>query len=320
MNKTAHFALLSLAIRKLHPGWSFFLAAFLEKIKPFWLGTHPKDQVNFIHLIGYGKKHKAKAILIELMELLVWESEMVILWDNRDNCAPSQASQILSFQESYPVFPKIIITDFLHDFFAEIGYGDNKCREFQIMEDFLINRKTLDFSFFELAPSDAQGSLVISFLDSFGDCDFVKTRLILQFLLHKKILDLTDLRNRFIPEELVSILKLGYIQSNELVFFSKDIPHQIGLAFDLVSAKVKLELIASKQTGMEVRITFGALDYFLTHIFHKRLGFSKLFLAMEDFFRPVFNPIPRMLSKTNHAPKAIEVDFKAGWKYHVQND
>ncbi|WP_198669836.1 hypothetical protein [Cognataquiflexum aquatile] len=254
------------------------------------------------------------------MELLGWESELVILWENRDINALSRESQILGFQTSYHVFPKIVLTNFLYDFFLEVDCQYDKCKGFERIEEFLRDRKSLDISLFEFAPSDARGSLVISFLDVFSDCDFNRTRLVLKYLWFNQIGDIEALKKKFIPEELIPILQLKYILKKELIFFSKDKPYHITLAFDLIRAKTSLEEFALLQTGVLLSINFRAIDYFACYIFNKKSNFSNLIQEMKDFFRPIINNIPRIAKKNKTNPTPIEVDFKGGWKYNFLID
>lgn len=320
MNKNDHFKLVSSTIRNLHPEWGCFLDEFLEKIEPFWKDIHLKDQVNFIHLIGYENEKMVKMILINLMELLSWETEMVIFWNNLDLNAPSAEIQIQTFQETYPVFPRVILTNFLNDFYDEVSSEYNKCITFKKIECFLKDRKKLGVSNFGIPPSDGRGSLIISYLDSFGNCDFIRSRLILKFILENRICDFHELRKKYFPMELVPILNQGFIQRDELIFVVKDKTYFIELAFDIIEAKGRLENEAFQKIGIKVLLGDSALDYFLGFVFYKKLSFSNLIHEFFNFFQPLINEIPLSERKIRDCSNHIEIDFITGWKYKCEND
>ncbi len=299
------------ALKKLHPSWLLFIDEVMDLLQPFWLGIQSREEVHFIHLIGYGKRQKAREILTDLLELLDWQSESIILWENWDNNAPSSKAQVQAFQESYLVFPKVVLTDFFHDFFLE----SNLCREGQRVQKFLRERKKLDISQLEISPSDARGSLIISFLDCFGDCDFVRTRLMFQFLWSQQESHLDRIRKSYVPVELQGLMEQDYLRKEELVFFSKDEPIHILLAIELQRVTQALEEMGSKMLGTQVKLTLNAMDYFLAYIFYKRLSNVQLQRAAIDFFLPVFRQHPRTTQKVPIQPNFIQLDFRGGWKF-----
>jgi hypothetical protein len=313
MNDLAQFQLARKALKKLYPSRLLFIDEVMDLLQPFWLGTQCREQVHFIHLIGYGKRQKAKEILTDLLELLDWQSESIILWENWDVNSPSSFAQVQAFQEAYPIFPKVVLTDFFNEFFIE----SDLCAEGQRVEVFLRERNKLDFSYFEISPSDARGSLVISFLDSFCDSDFVRTRIMFQFLWHKSAKSLDQIRKSFVPDDLMPIIDKGYLRMEELVFFSKDEPMQILLAIELQKVTQLLEEKGSQLLGIPVRLTLNAMDYFLSYVFYKKLSFPQLHQSAWDFFLPVFRHYPRMNQKLKLESDKIELDFKGGWKFNL---
>lgn len=312
MTDMLQFSIARKTLKKLYPSWLLFIDEVMDLLHPFWLGTQSRESVHFIHLIGYGKRQKAKEILTDLLELLDWQSESIILWENWDINAPSSLAQVQAFQEAYPIFPKVVLTDFLNEFFLE----SDLCREGQQVEVFLRERKKLDFSYFEISPSDARGSLVISFLDTFCDSDFVRTRIMFQFLWRKSVSSLDQIRMSFVPDDLMTMLDMGYLRRDELVFFSKDEPMQILLAIELQKVTQLLEKKGTELLGIPVKLTLNAMDYFLSYVFYKKLSFPQLHQAAWDFFLPVFHQFPRMTQKISTKPAQVELDFSGGWKFN----
>lgn len=317
MNDTYQFSIARKSLKKLYPSWQLFIDELMDKLEPFWLGTHSREEVHFIQLIGYGNRQKARDILTDLLELFDWQSESVFLWENWDINAPSSFSQVLGFQEAYRVFPKVVLTDFFSEFFAEAYFDREKCNEFTCVENFLRGRKELDYSFFECPPTDARGGLVISYLSSFGGSDFGGTRLIFQFLWENPIENFEEFRKRFVPEALEKMVQKGYFRKQELIFFSKDEPRHFLLAFDLLKASQMLEKQGSELLGKPVKLTFNAMDYFLAYVFFKKLSYPQLHRAAWDFFLPVFRHFPRMTQKFDLKSEQVELDFTGGWKFNV---
>ncbi len=306
------------ALKKLYPSWELFIDQVMDLVLPFWLGTQSREEVHFIHLIGYGKRQKAREILTDLLELLDWQNESIILWEDWDKYAPSVIAQVQAFQKAYPVFPKVVLTDFLNEFFIEYDLG--LCREGLCVEEFLSERKMLDFSYFEINPSDARGSLVISFLDSFGESDFVRTRLMFQFLWNNTERNMALIRRNYVPEDIQAFLEKGHLRRDELVFFSKNEPTQILLAIELQKVTQVLEEKGTRIIGIPVKLTRNAMEYFLAYIFYKKLSHLQLHHAAEDFFVPVFRQYPRMTQKITNPPDFIQLDFKGGWKFQLNMD
>jgi hypothetical protein len=318
MNDQFQFLIARKALKKLYPSWEFFIDQVMDLVFPFWLGTQSMEEVHFIHLIGYGKRQKAREILTDLLELLGWQNESIILWENWDRNSLSVIAQVEAFQEVYPVFPKVVLTDFLNEFFLEYDLG--LCREGQCVEEFLRERKMLDFSYFEINPSDARGSLVISFLDSFGESDFVRTRLMFQFLWDNTERNMALIRRNYVPEEVQPFLEKGHLRRDELVFFSKNEPTQILLAIELQKVTQALEEKGTRMIGIPVKLTRNAMEYFLAYIFYKRLSNTQLHHAALEFFLPVFRQYPRVTQKVSIQPNFIQLDFKGGWKFQVNMD
>ncbi|MDI1324852.1 MAG: hypothetical protein PSV36_19065 [Algoriphagus sp.] len=305
------------ALKKIYPSWQLFIDELMDKLEPFWLGHQSQEEVHFIQLIGYGNRNKTKQILTDILELMDWQSESVFLWNNWDNSRPSPFSQVLGFQEAYRIFPKVVITDFFSEFFAEAYSDYEKCIEFNCVEDFLRGRKELDYSFFECPPTDARGGLVISYLNSFVSSDFVGTRVIFQFLWENPVESFEELRKRFVPEAMEKMIGKGYVRRDELVFFSKDEPHYILLAFELLMVSQMIEIRGSELIGKPVKLTFNAIDYFLEYVFFKKLSFPQLHRAAWDFFLPIFRHFPRMTQKFDLKSEQVELDFTGGWKFNV---
>jgi hypothetical protein len=314
MNDLLHFSIAHKALKKLYPNWQLFIDEVMDLLQPFWLGTQSKESVHFIHLMGYGKRQKAREILTDLLELLDWQSESIFLWKNWDLNAPSALSQTVRFQEAFLVFPRVVLTDYLSDFFAGAPFADGRCGDFARIETFLKERKELKLSE-DYRPSNARGRLVISFLDSFGDCDFIRTRLMFQFLWSKPMDSETELRRNFVPEDLQKLIEMEYFSKDELVFFSKDEPVHILLAVELQKVTQMLEQKGSQVLGIRIRLTFNAMDYFLAFIFYKRLSSIQLRRAAVDFFLPVFRQYPRMIQNLNPNASQVQLDFKGGWKF-----
>jgi hypothetical protein len=279
------------------------------------MGTQSKAEVHFIHLIGYGKRQKAKELLIDLLELLDWQSESVFLWENWDVNSPSAGSQVVGFQQAYPKFPKVVVTDFFIEFFADAYSDFDTCEEFCRVEKFLRNRKVLDFIRNE-NPSDAKGALVISFLNSFGDSDYRRTRLIFQFIWENPVQSFEELRVQFVPEALEQMIEKGYVRKGEQLYFSKDEPRHILLAFELMNVTQILEKKGKKLLGVSVKLTFDSMDYFLGYIFHKSQSIPQLHRNAWDFFLPVFSQFPKFAQKITTKPEQVELDFSGGWKFN----
>lgn len=301
-------------MKKLHPNWMLFIDEVMNLVYPFWEGTQSGEHVHFIHLIGYGKRQKAREILTDMIELLDWESESVFLWNNWDVNSPSPYSQVVGLQESISQFPKLIITDFLSEFIAKAVYEGEFCEDYERVKSFLKERKQLDFRS-GLAPLNAKGGLIISFLDSFGESDFIRTRLMFQFILESPAPNLTSIRSTYMPEELYPIMEKEYLKKEELLFFSKDEPRQILLALELLKIKEVLEDVGSEILQIPIRLSFGAMDYFICYTFYKKLNNTKLRQAALDFFIPVFFQCPQMTKKIKTKHSEIQLDFSGGWKF-----
>jgi hypothetical protein len=315
MNEILQFGMARKALKKLHPSWQLFVDEVMDLLQLFYLGTQSREAAHFIHLIGYGKRQKANEILTDILELLDWESESIFLWENEDNNLPSPFEQIVTLQDTYPVFPKVIVTDFLPEFLSmAIGHRE-ECSYFPQLESFLKDRKELQLFEGNQPSSDARGSLIISFLDSFGDCDFIRTRLTFQFLWSKPLDSAGELRKNFIPEDLQKLIEKDYFSKDELVFFSKDEPVHIMLAIELQKVTQMLELKGAEVLGIPIRLTFNAMDYFLAYFYHKRLKSIQLHRAAVDFFLPVFRQYPRMTQNFNPKASQVQLDFKGGWKF-----
>jgi hypothetical protein len=316
MNDLLHFSIAQKALKKLYPNWQLFIDEVMDLLQPFWLGTQSKESVHFIHLVGYGKRQKAREILTDLLELLDWQSESIFLCENWDLNAPSALNQTVRFQEVLLVFPRVVLTDYLSDFFAGAPFADGRCSDFARIETFLKERKELRLSE-DYRPSNARGRLVISFLDLFGDCDFIRTRLMFQFLWSKPMNSAADLRKNFLPEDLQKLIEKEYFSKDELVFFSNDKPAHILLAVKLQKVTQMLEQKGSDLLGIPVRLTFSSMDYFLAHIFYKRLSNPQLHRAALDFFIPVFRQYPRMSEKVEPSRSQVQLDFKGSWKFDL---
>ncbi|WP_026951137.1 hypothetical protein [Algoriphagus mannitolivorans] len=313
------FVIARKALKKLHPKWSLFIDEMMDLLLPFWKGSQSKERVHFIHLIGYGKRQKAREILTDLMELLDWQSEAVFLWNNWDINSPSAFSQAIGLQGLYRQFPKVVLTDFLTEFFAQAYFEEDQCDEFLRVKDFLRTRKQLDFKS-GLTPLDARGGLIISFLESFGESDFVRTRVMFQFLMENPIPYLEVLRKSFIPEDLSLMIRKGYVFREDLVFFSKDEPRHIQMAFDLVKIKTALEERGTEVLKTAVQLSFNAMDYFISYIFYQKLSAFQLRQAAMDFFLPVLMRYPTHSKNINLNPSHILLDFKGGWIFHSITD
>src|SRR5690606_18653491 len=138
------FSVAKKAMKKLHPNWMLFIDEVMNLVYPFWEGTQSREHVHFIHLIGYGKRQKAREILTDMIELLGWESESVFLWNNWDPNSPSPYSQAVGLQESFSQFPKVVVTDFLSEFIAKTVYEDEYCEDYERVKSFLRERTQLD--------------------------------------------------------------------------------------------------------------------------------------------------------------------------------
>lgn len=308
------------ALKKLYPSWLLFIDEVMDLIQPFWLGLQSKEHAHFIHLIGYGKRQKAKEIIIDLLELLDWQSDSIFLLQNWDLQSPSSFVQVVDFQESYRVFPKVVVTDFFSEFLDLVNGEAATCSYLPQFKNFLKERKELQL-FDESHPSsDVRGSLIISFLDFFGDQDFIQTRLLLKFLWNNPIEGFNQLRKTFVPEEMQRMIEKEYVKQEELIFFSKDCPFHAQMAIDLQAVTSAIAVKGSELLGIPVSISFNAMDYFLAYVFYKKLIYSKLLQAGLDFFLPVFRQYPRMTGKVNIRPEKLELDFKGGWKFNLMLD
>jgi len=314
MNKQDEFSIVRKALKKLHPKWLLFIDEVMDLLFPFWEGTHWEEHVHFIHLIGYGKRQKAREILTDLIELLDWQHESAFLWNNWDINSPSPFSQVTGFQLSYTKFPKVVLTDYLNEFFANAVYEEDTCEDYDRVKEFLRTGRELDFQP-GIAPLDARGGLIISFIDSFGDSDFIRTRVMFQFLLDNPITYVEVLRKSYVPDNLKLMIEKGYVFSKELVFFSKDEPKHIQLAFDLILVKGMLEEKGSELLKLKVHLSKDAMDCFLSYIFYQKLSASLLRQAALDFFTPVFWQYPRMIKNVNPKPSQVEIDFTGGWNF-----
>lgn len=301
-------------MKKLYPNWMIFIDEVMDLVYPFWEGTQSNEHVHFIHLIGYGKRQKAREILTDMIELLNWESESVFLWNNWDINSPSLYNQAVGLQESFSQFPKVVITDFLSEFIANAIYEECHCEGFNRIKSFLRTRTQLDLKPGH-TPLNAKGGLVISFLDSFGNSDFVRTRIMFQFILQTQSPSLASIRSSFIPEELKPILNQGFVKKEELQFFSKDEPRQILHALELLKIKEVLEDVGSEILKRPIRLSFGAMDYFICYTFYKKLNSAKLRQAALDFFIPVFFQYQQMTESLKSVPSEIQLDFSGGWKF-----
>lgn len=313
------FSVAKKALKKLHPNWMAFIDEVMGLVYPFWEGNQSREHVHFIHLIGYGKRQKAREILTDMIELLDWESDTVFLWNNWDINSPTPYNQALGLQESFNQFPKVVVTDFLSEFIAKAVYENETCEDFDRVKSFLKVRKQLDLRS-GIPPLNAKGGLIISFLDSFGESDFIRTRLMFQFVLHTPAPSLTAIRSSYIPEELHPIMDKEYIKKEDLLFFSKDEPRQILLALELLKIKEVLEDAGSELLQIPVRISFGAMDYFICYTFYKKLSNAKLRQAALDFFIPVFFQYPQLTKNIQAKPSEIQLDFSGGWKFQAVND
>lgn len=315
MNDDLKLSIAQKALKKLYPDWQLFIDELIDRLEPFYKGIQSKEEVHFIQLIGYGKRQKARDILTDLLELVDWQSESIFLWENWDINAPSSFTQVAGFQQAYRKFPKVVLTDFLIEFFAD-AYSDlDKCEEFFRVEKFLRNRKELDFVRDE-GPSDAKGGLVISFLNSFGDSDFIITRVIFQFLWENPFQSFEELRVRFVPEALEKMIEKEYVRKGEQLFFSKDEPRHILLAFELLKVAQMIEIKGQEVIGIPASLSFDSMEYFFSNVFYKKLSFPQLHRTALDFFLPVFRQFPRMTQKISFNPERVVLDFKGGWKFN----
>lgn len=320
MNDISHFQMARKALKKLYPSWLLFIDEVMDLIQPFWLGLQSKEQAHFIHLIGYGKRQKAKEIIIDLLEFLDWQSDSIFLLQNWDLQSPSSFVQVVDFQESYRVFPKVVVTDFFSEFLDLVNGEAATCSYLPQFKTFLKERKELQL-FDESHPSsDGRGSLIISFLDFFGDQDFIQTRLLLKFLWNNPIEGFNQLRKTFVPEEMQRMIEKEYVKQEELIFFSKDRPFHAQMAFDLQAVTSVLAGKGSELLSIPVSISFNAMDYFLAYVFYKKLNYSKLLQAGFDFFLPVFSQYASMTRRVNLRPEKLELDFKGGWKFNLIMD
>jgi hypothetical protein len=316
MKEKSQFNLARKALKKLHPDWMLFIDEVMDLVFPFWEGTQSKEQVHFIHLIGYGKRQKSREILTDLIELLDWESESIFLWRNWELGTPSPIGQVIGMQESFPRFPKVVLTDFMSEFLEHARFEDEPCDDFNRIQDFLRNRTFLDLQP-GVQASDARGTLIISYLDTFGDSDFVRTRLMFQFILQSTAPSIATIRRSFVPEELPELIDEGYIQREELVFFSKDEPRHIMLALELLKIKEVLEDVGREMLQVPIRLSFGAMDYFICYTFYKKLSNAKLRQAALDFFLPVFWQYGPMTKKIKPKPSQVQLDFQGGWRFQA---
>jgi hypothetical protein len=319
MKEIVQFTVARKALKKLYPSWQIFIDEVLDRMQSFYLGTQSREELHFIHLIGYGKRQKAKEILTDLLELLDWESESVFLWDNEYWNQLSSFAQVQAFQKLHPVFPKVVVTDFFIEFFAEAFTYSDRCDEFILVENFLRDRKKLDF-IGNGRSSDARGGLVISYHSSFGDCDFRRTRVIFEFLWENPIPSFEQLRTRFVPEALERMIDLGYLEREETIFFSNDEPRHIKYAFDLINLTRLIEKKGQELLGIPVSLTLDSMDYFIQYSFYKKLCSKGLLRLALDYFIPVLSQYPRMSQNITIQPKFIQLDFQGGWKFRAVSE
>lgn len=304
---------------KIYPEWSFFLNEVMDRLQPFWEETQWKERVHFIHLIGYGSRNKARKILIDLIELLDWQSESLFLFQDSAYNSPSVYSQAVSFQESFSHFPKLVITDFLNDFFWVVPEADEMSEDFRRVKDFFLQGSSLDLQR-GVKPSDARGGLVISYLDSFHHDVYLKSRLIFKFHYEYPSFCFEGLRDKYIPDEIRELIREGYVFKEQLIFFSKDDPKDIQLAFDLIRIKKMLEENSQELLNIKVSISFNSMDYLHTQVYYKKLSFNQLKQASFDFFTPVYWQFKRMVNKIRPKPTKVEIDFRSGWKFNALAD
>lgn len=318
MNKSEHLQFATLALQKLYPKYGDFIESLIENIRPFWLAPQQQEKTRFIHLISYQPKEKLKNILMDLLSLLGLQSETVFLWDNPDINGSIINSQFQSLQENYSVLPKVFVTDFFHDHFCEYSIWDAS-KEAGIINEFLKGREKLDFPQLDLAASDARQTLVLSVLDSFGGCGYIKTRLVFKFHWGKKLKSIASLKSVYVPEELHRFIDSGLMKRDELLFFSKDKPYFLKLAFNLIKLHQYLEFHFSQKFDFPINISCMAMDYFSQYVFYKKLNYARLKQEAVIFFLPVFHQIPRIVSKFNEEAETVQIDFKAGWKFNVNH-
>lgn len=115
---------------------------------------------------------------------------------------------------------------------------------------------------------------------------------------------------------LEQMIEKGYVRKGEQLFFSKDEPRHILLAYELLKAAQMIEIKGQEVVGIPVSLTFDSMDYFLSYVFYKKLSFPQLHRTAWDFFLPVFRQFPRMTQKISLKPERIELDFNGGWKFN----
>lgn len=321
MNDIAQFKMAHKAMKKLHPRFSLFIDDLMVKLEPYWLGSQSKEEVHFIHLIGYGKGKKARIIFTDLLELLDSQAEALFLWSTPDINGLSAFAQVQAFQESHQVFPKLVLTNFFSDFFYDYGVDSvNLCGEVKLVLKFLEERKELDFSFLGTAPIDARGGLLISYLDSFSWLDHETTGMILKQLWERPFDDFETFRVNFVPEVLNLLIQKQLLKKEDLIFFSKDEVPKIKMAFDLIKIVPIIEERGSDLLGFPIRMSFSALQYFQIYIAHKNLSHEELIKQALAFFDPLFPKYTRMIRKLPFLPKQVELDFEGGWRFNANYD
>jgi hypothetical protein len=306
------------ALLKMHPNHNLFLNELMDRMTLFYFGNTVQDKANFIHLIGFGKRQKAREILTDMLELLNFQSDSVFLWTSPDINSPSSLSQGQEFQHTHIKFPKVVVTDFLQEYFTEIQVNHVLCPEGIRLGKFLRERDRLDISDFRYEPADARGGLVISYLDLFGSLDHIDTSMILKDLWSRSVSSFEDFRFQFIPDELDLALTEGYLKKEELIFFSKDAPRKIQLAFELIKVCEVLRDKGKEKIGIPVSFTFSAVEYFHIYFAHKRLTYRQLVQEGVFFFDPVFRQYPKMVKNLPCKPQQVEIDFKGGWKFNIK--
>ena len=315
------FEIIHKAIVKIHPEYIFFLDDLMNHLIPFWKGEQDQSQAHFIHLIGFGKRSKAREILTDLLELLDWQNNSIVLWQSPDRNRPSPLSQAKAFEEAFPVFPKVMVTDFLYDFFYEYQFEDQLCWDGKKLIKFLQERKELNLLEFNQNPAQAGGSLVISFIPGFQGLDHVDVSLLLHYLWKHPCTTMEDFRRDYQSEDLKILMDKKYLRKKELIFFSKDGLRKIQLVFDLMSLYPQIEAQGSTFIGVPVTLSLEAVSHFQVYIAHKKLSYQQLKREAFNFFDPVFRQYPRLIQKLpSYEPKSIEVDFNGGWRFQVITD
>ena len=145
------------------------------------------------------------------------------------------------------------------------------------IDEFLKERKTLDFPSNEAKPSDARQTLLISILSPFESWGPEKIILIFKFIWENRTETLKTFKSKYVPEELVVLIDTGLIRKGDLLFFSKDKSYVLKLPFTLMRLHRFLENHFSQITNSHIKISYLAFDYFILHyFFHKKLNLNKL--------------------------------------------